>query len=110
MGRTVGVAVFQTEVHRPRDREAAQVRVCVPGRRRRDHEDIDRRSLSRVGHRRKVDQILDRAAAQPLPHPRELFAHLLLRRVRRPIDADAPQVREAGVDRALRTDRRWCRG
>ena len=97
--RAVAVAVFETEVRRARDGEAAQVLVGERSGGRGQREDVHRRAPHRVGHRRLVDQLLDRTAAQQRPHPREFPLHLFVRRMRGPRDADAPQVGEARLDR-----------
>ena len=55
----------------------------------------------RIGHRRQVDERFDRSAPELLPHPLIFLPHGLLRRVRRPRDADAPQVFQAHLDRAV---------
>ena len=56
---------------------------------------------SGVGHRGHVEQCLDRAIPELPPDPRVFLPDHLLRRMRRPGDADAAQVVEADLDAAI---------
>ena len=56
---------------------------------------------SRVGHQGQIEQCFDRAVPELPPHPLVFLPHLLLRRMRRPGDADAAEVVEADLDGAV---------
>ena len=101
IARRVAVAMLQAEIRHAADDEAVQILVGEQGRRHDRGEDVHGRAPDRVGHPRQVEQRLDRAVPDLLPHPLVLLPDLLLRRVRRPRDADAPQVVEGHLDAAV---------
>ncbi len=85
---------------RPMTRRA-QVLVGEQGRRHERREDVHRRARDRIGHPRQVEQRLDRAVPELPPDPLVFLPDLLSRRMRRPLDADPPQVVEADLDGAV---------
>ena len=82
------------------DQQIVQVRVRDQGGREGRQEDVHRRPAVGVGDRRQIDERLDGTVAERSPEPRVLLGHLGFRRVRRPFDADLPQVAEGGLDGA----------
>ena len=90
--------MFQAEIGHAAEDDTVQVLVGIHGRRHDRGEDVHGRAPDRVGHPRQVEQRLDRAAADLLPHPLVLAPDLVLRRVRRPRDADVPQIVESHLD------------
>jgi hypothetical protein len=56
----------------------------------------------RIGHRRQVGELLDRARPELLPDPVVLAPDLVVGRVRGPVDPRAPQI----VERCLDGERR----
>ena len=88
---------------RPMTRQR-QILVGEHGRRHDRGEDVHGRAPDRIGHQRQVNQRLNRAVPDLLPDPLVFPPDLVLRRVRRPRDADAPQIVESHLDaRSLRS-------
>ena len=93
--------MLQAEVHHPSDDEAPQIlvgEICGLLDRR---ENVKSCPAGRVGHRGQVDERLDRPVPKLLPDPLVFLPYLVVRRVRRPVDADAPEVFEACLDSAV---------
>ncbi len=101
IARRVAVAMLQAEIRHAADDDAVQILVGEQGRRHDGRKDAQGRAPDRVGHPREVEQRLDRAAPDLLPHPLVLAPDLLLRRVRRPRDTNAAQVVEGHLDAAI---------
>ena len=91
----------QAEVHHAANDKGAQIVVAVPGRRDERGEDVHRPARERIGHRGHGEQCFDRAIPELPPHLRVFLSDHLLRRTRRPGDADAAQVVEADLDAAI---------
>src|SRR6516164_7536843 len=91
--------MLQAEVSHPSDDEALQIHAGESGgpplERR---ENVESCPAGRVGHRGHVDERLDRPVSKLLPYPLIFLPHLVVRRVRRPIDTYAPEVFEAHLD------------
>src|SRR6516165_5560473 len=91
--------MLQAEVSHPSDHEALQIHAGESGGpplERREH--VESCPAGRVGHRGQVDERLDRPVSKLLPYPLIFLPHLVVRRVRRPIDTYAPEVFEAHLD------------
>ncbi len=98
--RAVAVAMLEAQVRHATDEEAVQVPVGEHGRRLAPRGRPWSRA-SALGHQGQIDERLDRTAPELLPHSLVLLPDLLVRRVRRPRDADAPEVVEARLDGAI---------
>ena len=90
--RSVAVTVLEAEIDRPAGKESKQVRIRVKCRWAELGQNIHRRQGCRVMHQRQFDQRLDRAASELRPDPLVFASRLLVRRMRRPVDAQMPQV------------------
>src|SRR5208337_377626 len=85
---TVAVAALEAEIHRSADCYARKIRVRMPYGSHKSRQNIQRRGGIRVGHQRQINELLDRAAPKPRPDQPVLALHLLICRMRRPVDAE----------------------
>ena len=95
------VAVLEAEVGGAADAEGDEVVVDVLGRDAHLGEELEDRQGFRVPHQRQVDDVLDRSVAEQGPDALVLAAGCLVARVRRPVDARAPQAVERDRHGAL---------
>src|SRR5215813_7587241 len=86
--------MLQAQVHDPSDNEATQVFVGEMGGLLDRRENIERCPVDRIDHRGQVDERLDRSTSKLSANTLILLSYLVLRRVRRPVDANAPEVFE----------------
>src|SRR5271165_1679410 len=99
---TVAVAALEAEIDRSADRYARKVRVGMPYGSHEPRQNIQRRGGSWVGHQRQIDELLDRTAPKLRPDQPVLALHLLISRMRRPVDPEmTPQVVETDGDGAV---------
>src|SRR5208283_534502 len=85
---TVTVAALEAEIDRSADRHACKVRVGMPYGSHEPRQDIQRRGGSQVDHQRQLNELLDRAAPKLRPDQFVLALHLLICRMRGPVDAE----------------------
>ncbi|WP_434420586.1 hypothetical protein [Nannocystis pusilla] len=90
--RAVGVAVLEAEQDDVDDEQRVEVLVDEVRRRRRQRQHVDHRPAPRVGHRRQVEQRLDRALAHARAHALVVRPHLVARQRGRQDDPDPAQV------------------
>src|SRR4029077_18717214 len=95
--RSVGVAVLQAEVRDSADDEEEQILVGQVGWRQGRGQDVHGRAPLGVRHQGQMDEILDRATPDLAREALVFSLDLLLRRVRRPLDADVPEILETGL-------------
>src|SRR4029077_4879159 len=98
--RAVTIASLEAKIDRPTDDQGKQVRIRMQGRRSEFGQNIQRREGCRVPHQRQLDQILDRAVPELRPDPLIFPYRFRFRRMRRPLDAQMPEVFETDRDRA----------
>ena len=101
VARGVAVAVLQAEVGHAANRQAEEVLVGKHGGRQDRREHVEGGPRGRIMQRGQVNELLDRAAPDLLPHPVVCLPDLCWRRVWRPPLADALEVGEADLDRAV---------
>jgi hypothetical protein len=92
--RSVAVAAVEAEIDRSAGDQGKQVRIRIECRRPDLGQNLQRRQRCRVAHQRQLDQSLDRAAPELRPDPLVFALRLLFRRMRRPVDAEMPEVVE----------------
>ena len=92
--RSVAIAALEAEIDRSAGDQGKQVRIRIKCRRPDLGQNVQRRKRRRVAHQRQLDQSLDRAAAELRPDPLVFAARFLFRRMRRPVDAQMPEVVE----------------
>ncbi len=95
------MAVLQADVGHAAHHQAKQVLVGKQGRRQERRENVHGRARIGIAHSRQVDEFLDLALAQLLPETLELLPHVVPGRMRRPLDADAPEIVETRFDSAV---------
>ena len=106
--RTIAVAVLEAEIDRSAGDQGNQVRIREQGRRHEPGQNIESREGCRVAHQGQIDEFLDRAAAELRPDPLVFAPHFLFRRMRRPVDAQMPEVVETDGNGASGSDRASC--
>ena len=72
----------------------------MPGRRPELGQDIKGRERCGIAHQGQINEPLDRAGAELGPDPLILAPRLVFRRMRRPVDAQMPEIVETDGDRA----------
>src|ERR1700733_7140552 len=92
--RAVTVAALEAEIDRPTDDQGKQVRLRLQARRSELGQNINGREGCRVTHQRQLTQSFDRAASELRPYPVVFASRFLYRRMRRPVDAQMPEVVE----------------
>ena len=90
--RSVAVAALEAEIDRSAGDQADQVCICIKCRQADLGQNVHCRDGRRVTHQGQLDQRLDRAAPELRPDPLVFAPRLLLRRVRRPVDAKMAKV------------------
>src|ERR1700693_2996805 len=90
--------MFKAEVRNPSNDETPQIPVDKMGWLFDYRENVESCLAGWVGHRGQVDKCLYRSAPELSPNPLVFLSYLLLRRVRRPIDADPPEIFEGRLD------------
>jgi hypothetical protein len=98
--RPVAVATLEAEIDRAADDQGLEGDIRPNGRRKDLGQHIERREGDRVAHQRQLDERLDGAAPELGPDPLVFAGHLLVSRLRRPVDADPSEVVETDGDRA----------
>src|SRR6516165_5481353 len=97
------MAAFQAEINRATDSQRKEIRIgCVQSRRKDLCEHIQSREGYWVAHQGQVDELFNRAAAKLYPDLLIFASRVFLRRMRRPFDAQMPEVIKTGGDRAVR--------
>ena len=95
--------MLQTEVRHSSDHEAPKILVGEMGGSLDCRENVKSGPAGLVGHRGQIDERFDLSIAKVLPDPLVLLTYLVLRRVRRPVNPNAPQVFEAHLDSTVTT-------
>jgi hypothetical protein len=98
--RHVAVAALQCKSERPATGEGVEIAVGELCRRTESVQNVQRSETWRISHQRKGDQFLSRAPVELRPNALVCAARILFRRVRRPVDAEMPEVVETDSDRA----------
>ena len=93
--------MLQAEVRHPAGDETRQVHVSDDDRRQHHGKYVHRPARDRIVHSGQVEQRLNRAFPHLPPQPLVFLPDLLVRRVRRPLDADAVQVLESDLNDAV---------
>jgi hypothetical protein len=92
--RSVAVAVLETEIDCSACDQGNQVSIRIHCRCSDLGQNVQRCQGCRVTHQRQIDQGLDRATPEPRPDTLVFMSCFLIRRMRRPVDAQMPQVIE----------------
>ena len=99
--RCVAVAALEAEIDCTADDQGKQVPIRIECGRNKPGQHIERRKRRRVAHQRQLDELLNRCgfrACNPIrSYSRTRF---LFRRMRRPLDAQMPEVFETDGNRA----------
>ena len=90
--------MLYAEVHHAAREQAKQLEVGKCGGASKDREHLHGCLYFRIGHQRQIDQTLDRAPAEGLPHRLVFGPDLLEGRVCRQVNAEQAQARERAVD------------
>src|SRR5215469_14954334 len=94
------MASFQAEINRPTDGHRKKIRIRQ--RRRVDlRQNIEGSEGFRVAHRGQLNELLDRAAPKFYPDLLVFASRFVFGRMRRPLDAQMPQVVETGGNSAI---------
>ena len=104
--RPIAVATLEAEIDRSADDQGLEVSIRKPCRRKDPVQHIERREGYRVAHQRQLDELLDGAAPELGPDPLVFASHVLVGRMRRPVDADPSEVVETDGDRAAALTKR----
>src|SRR6185295_1805004 len=99
--RSVAVAVLQAEVRQSAGHKEEEILVGQRGWRQGRGKDVHGRARLGVRHQRQMNEILNRATPDLAPEALVFSLDLLLRRVRGPSDADAPEIVETGLHGAV---------
>src|ERR1700722_10877527 len=95
VARTVTVTALEAEIRRPAYGEG--MKICLHQRERSGcnlGQNVNRREGCWISHQRQLQHILDRAAPELRPDPIVFTSHLLVCRMRRPIDTLTPEIVE----------------
>ena len=98
--RGVTVADLDAEIDGPTDGDGKEVRIRIPRRHRELGQYIQSGKGCRVARQREFDECLDRAVSEGRPDLLVFPTCVLRSRMRRPLDAEMPEVVETGGDRA----------
>jgi len=90
--RSIAVTMLEAEVRDPTDDEVAQSFVGEHCRRYDDRENVEGCAPVRIGNLGQVDQFFDRAAPELSPNPLVFLRYVVIRRMRRPLNAGPPEV------------------
>src|SRR6202030_216956 len=99
--RSIAVTMLKAEVRDPTDDEVAQNLVGEHCWRNDDRENVEGCAPVRIGHLGQVDEFLDRAAAKLSPNPLVFLCYVVIRRMRRPQNADPPEGFQANLDSSV---------
>src|SRR6266403_825380 len=92
--RTVAIAALEAEIDRSAGNQGKQTPIRVECGRHEFGQNIQSGERGRVAHQRQVDESLDRAAAELRPDPLVFVSRFLFGWMRRPVDAEVPEVIE----------------
>ena len=96
--RTVTIAVLETQIDGSADDQGMQVEICKECSRPELGEHIERCKGRWGTHQGQIDEFLDRAAADLRPDPLVFAPCFLFGRVRRPVNAEMPEIVETDGD------------
>src|SRR5260221_1107723 len=99
--RCVTVAVFKAKVYHVGADKVMQIFVGVPGWCGQYRKDVKRCSAIGISHQRQLNKLLNRLRVELAPDLRVFPFYFFLRRVRRPVDANAPEIFEAHLDSTI---------